>query len=50
MNESMAMAPGSASQPKQRKIDYSGQNPVPLKQVATLTNYLILNTAQFLNS
>jgi hypothetical protein len=35
---------------KKRDIDYTGQPPVDFKRTNTLTNYLILNTAQFLNS
>jgi hypothetical protein len=32
------------------KIDYSRYDPVPFKKTATLVNYFIINTAQFLNS
>jgi len=32
------------------RIDYSSYNPIPFKQTATLVNYFIINTAQFLNT
>jgi len=32
------------------KIDYSGMDPINFKKTATLVNYFIINTAQFLNS
>lgn len=32
------------------KIDYSSFDPVPFKKTATLVNYFITNTAQFLNA
>ena len=34
----------------QNKIDYSNYPPIPAKKTATLVNYFIINTAQFLNS
>jgi hypothetical protein len=39
-----------ADEPIKREIDYTGQAPVDFKRTCSLTNYLILNTAQFLNS
>jgi hypothetical protein len=38
------------SQYQGNKIDYSGYQPIPLKKTATLVNYFIINTAQFLNT
>lgn len=32
------------------KIDYSREPPVPFQKTATLVNYFITNTAQFLNT
>ena len=32
------------------KIDYSGNPPIDFKKTATLVNYFIINTAQFLNT
>jgi hypothetical protein len=32
------------------KIDFSKTDPIPFKKTATLVNYFIINTAQFLNS
>ena len=32
------------------KIDYSKTEPIPFKKTATLVNYFIINTAQFLNT
>lgn len=32
------------------KIDYSGNPPIAFKKTATLVNYFIINTAQFLNT
>ena len=32
------------------KIDYSREDPVPFQKTATLVNYFITNTAQFLNT
>lgn len=32
------------------RIDYSSYDPIPFKKTATLVNYFIINTAQFLNT
>lgn len=32
------------------KIDYSNIDAIPFKKTATLVNYFIINTAQFLNA
>jgi hypothetical protein len=32
------------------KIDYSNNQPIAFKKTATLVNYFIINTAQFLNT
>ena len=43
--ESRFVADGSGS-----KVDYSNYAPVPFQKTATLVNYFITNTAQFLNT
>jgi hypothetical protein len=36
--------------PSGGKIDYSNIEAIPFKKTATLVNYFIINTAQFLNA
>ena len=41
---------GRMTHPSGTKIDYSREPPVPFQKTATLVNYFITNTAQFLNT
>lgn len=49
MDNFLDMAPGEGG-PTGGKIDHSQTDPIPFKKTATLVNYFIINTAQFLNS